>query len=91
MRWLHSKRSKIKGNVFVSKNYALDVLPHFSQAYKFEPFLSALRTISYYGVKDQRYFFISDKKEGLRGFNAGTVSPRMRVPSRSSHALPSLK
>lgn len=74
MGWLHSKRSKIEGNVFVSENNALDGIPYFSQAYKFEPFLSALRTASHYGFGNQRYFFISDKNKGLRGFNAGLVN-----------------
>ena len=47
MQWIHSKWSKIEGNVFVLKNYALDRLLHFSQPYKFEPVLLALCTISY--------------------------------------------
>ena len=71
MRWLHSKRSRIEGNIFVSKHNALDGVSYFSQEYRYEPFLSALRTTAYFGVGEQRFFFVSDEKEGLRGFNAG--------------------
>lgn len=73
MRWLHSKRSKIEGNVFVSRNDALGGLPYFSREFRFEPFLSALRTTSHFGV-GFKYFFVSDVNQGLPGFNAGLVN-----------------
>ena len=71
MRWLGNKRSKIEGNIIVSKNDALNGVSYFSQTYKFEPLMSALRTTSFYGLGDQRYFFLGDETLGLRGFNAG--------------------
>jgi len=74
MRWLHKMRSRIEGNIFVSKNAALDGVSYFSQAYRYEPFLSAIRTTGYFGVGEQRFFFISDEKKGLRGFNAGLAN-----------------
>eukprot|EP00571_Detonula_confervacea_P012972 CAMPEP_0172305388 /NCGR_PEP_ID=MMETSP1058-20130122/6691_1 /TAXON_ID=83371 /ORGANISM="Detonula confervacea, Strain CCMP 353" /LENGTH=1217 /DNA_ID=CAMNT_0013016979 /DNA_START=73 /DNA_END=3723 /DNA_ORIENTATION=+ len=74
MRWIHSKRSKIESNILVSKNSALNGMSYFSQEYKFEPFLSALRTTSYYGVGGERSFFLGDESESLRGFNAGLVN-----------------
>ena len=82
MRWLHSKRSKIEGNIFVSQNQALDGVSYFSQAFKFEPFMSALRTTSYFGIRDQRYFFVSDETKGLRGFNAGNF---LHIPVPTYH------
>ena len=64
IRWLHSKRSKIEGNICISKNNALDGLS-YSRA------LSALRTTVYYGVGENRHIFLCDGRRGLRGFNAG--------------------
>lgn len=61
-------------NILISKNNALNGISYFSQAYKFEALLSSLRTTSYYGVGDQRFFFVGDERKGLRGFNAGLVN-----------------
>ena len=69
--WLGARRSKIEANVLVSRTDALDGVPYFSRAYRFEPFMVALRTASVNGVGDERLFFVGDEKEGVRGLNAG--------------------
>mmetsp|Transcript_17408 Transcript_17408/g.41799 ORF Transcript_17408/g.41799 Transcript_17408/m.41799 type:complete len:127 (-) Transcript_17408:460-840(-) len=75
MRWLHARRSRIEGNILVSKHAGtLGGMSYFSREYAFEPMLEALRTTAFYGVGDQRYFFLGDEGKGLRGFNAGLTN-----------------
>lgn len=73
-KWLHLKRPKIEGNILTSKHHELGTVQYYSQAYRFVPFLSALRKAANYGVGDGRYFFLVDPEQGLRGFNAGLVN-----------------
>lgn len=73
-KWLHLKRPKIEGNILTSKHHELGRVQYYSQAYRFLPFISAIRTAAKYGVGDGRYFFLVDPDEGLRGFNAGLVN-----------------
>eukprot|EP00985_Skeletonema_marinoi_P017904 scaffold9914_cov142-Skeletonema_marinoi.AAC.1 len=73
-KWLHLKRPKIEGNILTSKHHELGRVQYYSQAYRFLPFISALRTTAKYGAGDGRYFFVADPGEGLRGFNAGLVN-----------------
>lgn len=74
-KWLHLKRPKIEGNILTSRHHKLKGrVPYYSQAFRFLPFISSIRTAAKYGVGDGRYFFISDADKGLRGFNAGLVN-----------------
>lgn len=73
-RWLHSRRSRIEGSVFVSQNRAVNGNPYFSQSYKFSSFISSLRVTAKYGVSDNKFFFIGDVLRGKRGFTAGLVN-----------------
>ena len=72
-RWLHVKRPKIEGNLLTSKHHELGRVNYYSQAFRFSNLISSLRTTAKYGIRD-RYFFIADPEEGLRGFNAGLVN-----------------
>ena len=95
MRWLHTKRSLIEGNIFVSKNKALDGVAYPSSQYKYEPFLSALRTTAHFGVGEQRFFFITDEKDGvqdtlegsLRGLNAGLINLAFFLASSMAESI----
>lgn len=73
-KWIQSKRSIIESNVFVSQNEALDGKPYFSTAYRFNSFISALRSSSLYGLTENKIFFLGDDSKGLRAFNAGLVN-----------------
>ena len=73
-RWLHSKRSKIEGNILISENNELEGMPYFSQSYQFDSFISALRITAKYGIADSKFFFVSEPQNGLRGFYAGLVN-----------------
>lgn len=73
-KWLQSKRSKIESNILVSQNEALDGKPYFSTAYKFNHFISALRSSALYGLAQNKVFFLYDSSKGSRGFNAGLVN-----------------
>jgi hypothetical protein len=73
--WLHAKRSRIEGSVLVARTRALDGVPFYSRAYRFEPLLAALRTTAYFGFGefgDHMEFFLVDEEQGQRGFHAGT-------------------
>ncbi|KAL7521361.1 hypothetical protein ACHAWX_006029 [Stephanocyclus meneghinianus] len=70
-KWILSKRSKIESNIFISQNMALNGMPYFSTAYRFDSFLSALRTSALYGLAENKPFFLSDQEMSLRGLNAG--------------------
>jgi hypothetical protein len=72
--WIQSKRSIIESNVFVSRNEALDGVPYFSTAYRFDSFISALRSSSLFGLTESKVFFLGDSAKGLRGLNAGLVN-----------------
>jgi hypothetical protein len=73
-KWLHLKRPKIEGNILTSKHHELGRVQYYSQAFRFSPFISAIRTAAKYGLGDGRYFFLIDPEKGLSGFNAGLVN-----------------
>ena len=73
-QWIQSKRSLIESTIFVSQNEALDGKAYFSTAYRFNSFITALRSSSLYGLSEYKVFFLGDPSKGLRGFNAGLVN-----------------
>ncbi|KAL3786229.1 hypothetical protein HJC23_002480 [Cyclotella cryptica] len=70
-KWIQSKRSKIESNIFLSQNKALNGMPYFSTAYRFDSFISALRTSALYGLAEGKLFFLSNEETGLRALHAG--------------------
>ena len=73
-KYIQSKRSKMESNIFVSKNDALNGNPYYSTAFRFNSFISALRTSSLYGLSGSKVFFLGGATEDVKGFHAGLVN-----------------